>query len=180
MTPHAAQFRHRFLLAMGLGSISLSLHTGCEPSLDEPREATIPAHTPKPVNKSVTTSVTKSVSERPDPEPNAQQSPVQTIPAPQPALTEPAPKPVQSTDFATPTPPPTIDPVQALDGTLLQDYGGVTISAESRPVHGRPLTVQGVPRTASVVSNPQWDQGLDLELSTLRPEQRNQLAQQWL
>ena len=59
MTPHAAKFRHRFLLAMGLGSISLSLHTGCEPSPDEPREATIPL--PKPVNKSVTKSVTTSV-----------------------------------------------------------------------------------------------------------------------
>jgi hypothetical protein len=55
----------------------------------------------------------------------------------------------------------------------------VLIGVDAKPVHGRPLTVQGVPRTAPTADSTDWDRALDLDLSALRPAQRTQLAQAW-
>ena len=52
MTPHALQLRHRFLVAMGLGSMTLGLLQACETAEDPSTDAagTSPIVPPRPVD----------------------------------------------------------------------------------------------------------------------------------
>ena len=49
----------------------------------------------------------------------------------------------------------------------------------AKPVHGRPLTVNGVPRVAPSTRNDDWFEVVEVDLTGLTPNERTQLAAAW-
>ena len=176
MTPQTLHLRTSLLVALGL---TAPLH-GCSSQSSQPEAP--PSSEQEPVSIPIQTQKThvEAPSTPATPHDGESTRPVHTDPPEDPT---PTPTPTPIPDSTAPQSPETLLGSGTLTMGLLEgptfQGEGVAITDTRKPVHGRPISVDGAHRKAKPIPKSDWAHSVSDAFQQLSPSQREQLAASW-